>query len=139
MTEPATVQEMFVFAATCAIIGGLLLTLVGVVAGAARWGMTADGGDEEQGADIEREGSATVAKEADRHRRGAGTSVCTCSHATHDDGRGEWDSVTVEDVTDERCPIHGPAGRGWQWFDITSTADRGHVRYIRGKRLARSA
>lgn len=132
MGGSVTIQDVIIFIIACTVVGGLALLLAGLATDAMGWGMTAD--EDSDGA-----GLAAIGADTPVRRAGAGGSyACLCSHEMRDDGRGEWDSVGVVDVVNPACPIHGPAGRGWQWIDITTTADSGQMRCIRGERLARS-
>lgn len=137
MPESATILDMLVFIAACTVVGGLAMLAMAAVAHAARWGMAKD--DAAHGGEMTGVIDADVSEVTARRSANDGTFVCTCHHEMRDDGRGEWDSVTFEDVVDERCPIHGPMGRGWEWIDITTTADDGGRRCIRGGRTARRA
>lgn len=123
------IPDALVFLAACVLIGGPIMLLVVIAAHALGWGV------EDTTATAEPWASTPPPPSSCRED---GRVACSCRHELRDDGRGAWDSVTVEDVVDERCPIHGPAGRGWEWIDVTTCGDDG-VRCIRGGRIARHA
>lgn len=133
MVETVTIPDMIVFLAACTLVGGPLLALAAMLAHAMRRGMSADDAGPMTCGAVDGE-VATIAAHRDD-----GSFVCLCSHEVRDDGRGRWDSLTFVDIVDEACPIHGPAGDGWEFLDITTTSDEGRTRCIRGERSARSA
>ena len=53
--------------------------------------------------------------------------TCTCWNEAIDDpaAESEWERTVIRDRVEPGCPVHGPAGRGRRFEEVTCVGDDG--------------